>query len=80
MAGGNEGNLVKLPGTEVLLFKTGDYGMIKDGCLIYQGRQDSQIKVRGHRVNMKEIENTISALTGVDMVVTLACHTKVGFR
>ncbi len=63
-----------------IFYRTGDYGIIQDGRLIYQGRQDSQVKVRGHRVNMREIEQVISGVPAVDMVVTIACDTKAGFR
>ncbi len=63
-----------------IFYRTGDFGKIQDGRLIYQGRQDSEIKVRGHRVNMREIEQVISGVPGVDMVVTIACDTKAGFR
>ena len=46
----------------------------------FSGRQDSQVKVRGHRVNLREVENTIQNIPGVEAVVTLACDTKAGFR
>jgi amino acid adenylation domain-containing protein/non-ribosomal peptide synthase protein (TIGR01720 family) len=39
------------------LYRTGDRGRIRpDGQLIYLGRRDNQIKVRGHRVAPEEIE------------------------
>ncbi|KAK2922803.1 Polyketide synthase, phosphopantetheine-binding domain [Fusarium oxysporum f. sp. vasinfectum] len=48
------------PGRRGRLYKTGDlvrYGI--DGNLIYVGRKDSQVKVRGHRVELEEIEHHI---------------------
>ena len=38
------------------------------------------MKVRGHRVNLREVENVIQAVPGVEVAVTLACDTKTGFR
>ena len=44
------------------MFRTGDYGILgDDGFVHFLGRQDSQIKVRGHRVQLEEIEAVISA-------------------
>lgn len=38
-------------------FRTGDMGwMLPDGCLVHVGRKDSQIKIRGYRVEVAEIE------------------------
>ena len=55
------------------LYRTGDLGrMLPDGCLIYMGRADSQVKVRGHRVEAAEIETTLLGIHGVaDAVVVL---------
>ncbi len=56
-----------------VLYKTGDFGRIHRGMIIYEGRRDSQIKIRGQRVNIAEIENVINACPGVDKSVVL-CH------
>jgi acyl-coenzyme A synthetase/AMP-(fatty) acid ligase/acyl carrier protein len=46
------------PGT--VTFRTGDLGrMGPDGCLFHLGRQDFQVKVRGHRIEVAEIETTL---------------------
>ena len=38
-------------------YRTGDRGIMgPDGTLFFRGRQDSQIKLRGHRVELEEIE------------------------
>ena len=46
--------------------KTGDLGKLDhNGNLIHKGRQDSQVKVRGYRVELGEIEAHLAALDGV---------------
>lgn len=55
------------------IFRTGDYAKIVKGSIIYEGRIDSQIKIRGHRVDLTEIEKIIARLSGIDKVVVL-CH------
>jgi len=45
---------------------TGDIGRrLPDGQIIYVGRRDGQINVRGYRVELGEIEMTLSGLPGV---------------
>ncbi|WP_053004177.1 MupA/Atu3671 family FMN-dependent luciferase-like monooxygenase [Flavobacterium sp. ABG] len=42
------------------IYKTGDLARwISNGELEYQGRIDSQVKIKGHRIELKEIENVI---------------------
>jgi amino acid adenylation domain-containing protein len=39
------------------IYLTGDLGrMLEDGCLVHLGRRDSQVKIRGHRIDVSEIE------------------------
>jgi non-ribosomal peptide synthetase component F len=47
------------PGVNSFLYKTGDYARIYNDKLYYYGRSDSQIKVRGHRMDLSEIEKTV---------------------
>lgn len=48
------------------MYKTGDLARYRaDGGLEYLGRVDSQVKVRGHRVELGEIEAAIAAHPGV---------------
>ncbi len=45
---------------QVRLYLTGDLGRIQsDGCMIHMGRKDAQVKVRGHRVEISEVEATL---------------------
>jgi amino acid adenylation domain-containing protein len=55
------------------IYLTGDLGvMAPDGCLIHAGRKDFQIKVRGQRVEVAEIEATLRAVPGVAEAVVVA--------
>lgn len=49
-----------------LLYPTGDYGYyLPDGSVAYVGRRDKQVKVRGHRVQLEEVERLLAAETGL---------------
>ena len=55
------------------LFKTGDLVYLDSKQrLHYIGRNDSQVKVRGYRVETKEIESVAMQYKGVDRAVTIA--------
>ncbi|WP_345780066.1 amino acid adenylation domain-containing protein [Microbulbifer litoralis] len=43
-----------------------------DGQLEYLGRSDDQLKIRGHRVEIGEVENALSLLPGVESAVVVA--------
>jgi amino acid adenylation domain-containing protein len=48
------------------IYLSGDVGRLRpDGCLEHLGRQDTQIKVRGFRVELVEVEQALLALTGI---------------
>ncbi len=48
------------------IYRTGDLGrLLADGCLMYAGRKDSRLKVRGHRVEVEEVEAALASLPGV---------------
>lgn len=48
------------------LYRTGDRGRYRaDGILEYLGRDDGQIKIRGHRIEIGEIERALLAQPGV---------------
>ena len=46
-------------GTKIQLYKTGDLGRLHNGKLVYLGRKDSQVKVRGFRIEIDEVEQNL---------------------
>lgn len=50
----------------IRMYRTGDFGyFLEDGRLIYRGRNDRQVKLRGLRIELSEIENVMGAFPGV---------------
>uniref|UniRef100_UPI0026373661 non-ribosomal peptide synthetase n=1 Tax=uncultured Aquimarina sp. TaxID=575652 RepID=UPI0026373661 len=48
------------------MYKTGDLvRWLSDGNLEYIGRNDDQVKVRGYRIELTEIENALSKIEGI---------------
>ena len=64
----------KLPGAEARAYHTGDIGMWTDGSeLLYQGRRDYQLKIRGQRVEIGEVEGTLARFSSALAVAVVAC-------
>ncbi len=58
------------PDTGARLYRTGDLARFRpNGTLEFLGRRDHQIKLRGHRIELEEIEAILSLHTGVDRAV-----------
>uniref|UniRef100_A0A336KE11 CSON009061 protein n=1 Tax=Culicoides sonorensis TaxID=179676 RepID=A0A336KE11_CULSO len=57
------------------LYRTGDYASFHKGVIYYEGRTDSQIKIRGHRVDLSEVEKNILTLEEIEKAVVLCYHT-----
>ncbi|KAL5282404.1 hypothetical protein ACFFRR_005516 [Megaselia abdita] len=53
------------------LFRTGDFGKYEDGQIYFSGRVDSQIKIRGHRVDLSEIEKAFYNFPQVEKTIVL---------
>ena len=67
------------PGARI--YKTGDLGKrALDGAIHYHGRKDAQVKVRGFRVELSEIEALLDAHPAVQQVAVLAPPDKRGDR
>ena len=63
---------IKHPDTGERLYDTGDYGRYtKDGCLIFMGRKDAQIKINGYRIELGEIQSAVDKSGYPENVVLL---------
>jgi len=62
-------------GTRKRLYKTGDLVRLEADSFVYLGRNDSQVKIRGHRVEVAEVEAVLKKKLPVDDVVV-----KVGYN
>jgi len=62
-------------------FKTGDLALqMEDGALIFSGRSDRQIKIRGYKVEPIEIELTINKYPGIDDSAVIQMTNENGFK
>ena len=58
---------------ESLWYRTGDLAKQNErGCLFYMGRIDHQVKIRGHRVELQEIDEVLREACGTTQVVSVA--------
>ena len=59
---------------EERMYRTGDWGKyLDDGNILFLGRKDSQVKIRGNRIELAEIQGTIMAYDLVsDAIVKVA--------
>ncbi|MET8944522.1 amino acid adenylation domain-containing protein [Streptomyces sp. NPDC004542] len=62
------------PLTAAHWYRTGDRVTTLDGELVHLGRLDHQLKIRGYRVELGEIESALLAQTGVVEAVVAAVH------
>ena len=72
--GGYLGNLVGgyYNDNGINCYKTGDIGFIKDNKLYCKGRMDSQIKYKGYRIELGDIEYNILQIKGVQECAVVA--------
>jgi thioesterase domain-containing protein/acyl carrier protein len=60
-------------------YYTGDLGLMRpDGCLIHKGRKDFHIKIRGHGVEIAEVEKVLRGHPAVSDTVFMARDNKSG--
>jgi amino acid adenylation domain-containing protein len=65
------------PHTGQRLYRTGDLGRyLPDGSIEFLGRQDFQVKINGHRVELGEIEAALEAHPGVARAAVTAAPLK----
>lgn len=68
-------HLVKSPFHEypAYFWRTGDYGYRDEtDCLYYKGRKDHMVKVKGHRIEIGEVETAIAQYPYIDEYVVVA--------
>jgi amino acid adenylation domain-containing protein len=62
-----------------VIYKTGDMGRrLPDGSIRFEGRKDFQVKIRGHRVELGEIESALSQHPAVGECVVVANENATG--
>ncbi|MDW3194583.1 MAG: amino acid adenylation domain-containing protein [Cytophagales bacterium] len=55
-----------------IMYKTGDIAQMSvDGNVLYKGRTDDQVKVRGHRIELNEIAHQLSTYDQIDESIVL---------
>jgi amino acid adenylation domain-containing protein len=66
-------SFVRPPGEIAIFYRTGDRVVrpVREDPLVFLGRLDSQIKIRGYRVELGEIEAALRQEAGVDTAVAL---------
>ncbi|MDP2631847.1 MAG: amino acid adenylation domain-containing protein [Candidatus Uhrbacteria bacterium] len=63
------------------LYRTGDYGRWRnDNLLEFHGRRDNQVKVRGQRLELGEVENRLKEMPGVMDAAVIADKSPSGTR
>jgi acyl-CoA synthetase (AMP-forming)/AMP-acid ligase II/acyl carrier protein len=61
---------------DVRVYRTGDMGRyLPDGNLECLGRTDNQVKIRGHRIELEEIESHLNQVDGINQSVVIALET-----
>ncbi|WP_167376261.1 amino acid adenylation domain-containing protein [Xenorhabdus vietnamensis] len=63
-------HFIMLKDSDEPLYRTGDLGVkLKDGNILCLGRKDTQVKVRGYRIELAEIELAVSSTPGADEIL-----------
>ncbi len=58
---------------ESRVYLSGDLGYLRpDGCLVHLGRKDFQTKIRGHRVEIAEVESALFDIAAIEQGVVVA--------
>jgi non-ribosomal peptide synthase protein (TIGR01720 family) len=73
---------VRLPGTgDARVYRTGDLCRLRrDGLIEFLGRNDDQVKVLGHRIELAEVEHHLGAHPAIAAVSVQARQTRKGYR
>ena len=61
------------------IYHTGDLGrLLPDGCLLYKGRKDFRVKIRGIGVEMAEVEAALQSLPHVREAIAVSAEDQCG--
>lgn len=63
-------SFIKYDGKKAYL--TGDLGYIKNGMLYYKARKDKQIKFKGYRIELTDIEENLQELKYIDKAIVIS--------
>ncbi|WP_281337151.1 polyketide synthase [Flavobacterium eburneipallidum] len=62
-------------GKNIRIYKSGDIAKyLEDGNIEFLGRQDDQVKISGHRIELAEVELAINSLDSIQQTVVLASN------
>lgn len=53
-------------------YKTGDIGYIENDLIYCKGRKDNQIKYKGYRIELGDIENNLLKINGIEQAAVIA--------
>lgn len=72
----NDSVFIQNPFGHGLMYRSGDMGRFQsDGCIVFTGRKDHQIKIRSHRIELDEIAKALCGHDDiVDAVVAVSNH------
>ncbi|RXJ49669.1 polyketide synthase [Gelidibacter gilvus] len=66
-------------GNTIRIYRTGDIAQyLPDGNIEFLGRQDDQVKISGHRIELAEIEIALNSLSGILQSVVIASNHLAG--
>lgn len=65
-----------IDGYRAMLYRTGDLVALdkQTGLLRFRGRADNQVKLRGYRVELEEIDHAIASIPGVVRALAIVLH------
>jgi len=66
-------------GGEERIYLSGDLGVMRsDACLFHVGRKDSRVKIRGNRIELREVETALLTLDVIRDAVVIAAADQAG--
>lgn len=68
------------PQGHTAIFRTGDLARVKDGAVEFLSRMDSEVKVRGIRIDLAEVDAHLMSQAGVEAAACVIVETPSGGR